>query len=433
MNYDISGEPEKTQSLRESKTILTPYNRMRKIRRKFINSLAEREIVQGRRVYLMVAEKEELDIYMANKTFGGEYIWLERIARKLGSNISFIWPRNNASPVVPFSGLKSKLIISLCKIIPKGRGLFMNILISYCSFQSKRKSFVSTPYYPIPINTTIAYIQTPSRRLTVSEEYRNEDGFLNKVFWKIFKIAYRHSYCASLTNAKFVFVNSKNISSRISQLCKLEGPIEVLYPTQDTREFSCGKQGEYFFSPSRFTPQKNQIFLIEAFAEFCDKFKNDTDSESDLKLILAGSDPISSVDAKKYFEVLKDYVSGLRNEIKNKIEFVLDKSRKEILEYYSNSFSVLYAGRNEDFGFVPVEGMLSSKPVIALNEGGMRETVNDGINGYLVRTPSEMAEKMLILAKDRNLAKSMGESGRKLALRFDDDIFISKIKTILEN
>ena len=25
MNYDISGEPEKTQSLRESKTILTPY------------------------------------------------------------------------------------------------------------------------------------------------------------------------------------------------------------------------------------------------------------------------------------------------------------------------------------------------------------------------------------------------------------------------
>ena len=149
-------------------------------------------------------------------------------------------------------------------------------------------------------------------------------------------------------------------------------------------------------------------------------------------MILAGSDPETSDEAKKYFEVLESYVSGLRNEIKNKIEFVLDKSRKDILEFYSNSFAVLYAGRNEDFGQIPVEGMLSCKPVIALDEGGMRETVIDGVSGYLVRTPSEMAEKMLILAKDWKLAKSMGENGRKMALRFDDDMFISKIKEILE-
>ncbi len=381
---------------------------------------------------LMGTENKELDIYMAAKTFGGEYIWLDRIAKKLSSNISFIWLRGNDSPTALFNGLKSKLIISLCKIIPNGRGLFMNILISSCSFSGKRKSFVSTPYYPVPINTTVAYIHTPSRRLTISEEFRNKNGVLNKVFWKIFKIAYRHSYCASLSNAKFVFANSKNTSVRISQLCRLDEPIQVLYPTQDTKEFFCGKQGNYFFSPSRFTPQKNQIFLIRAYAEFCDIIRKETNNESEFQLILAGSDPETSDDAKKYCEVLKDYISGLRNEIKNKIEFVLDKNRKEILEFYSNSFAVLYAGRNEDFGQIPVEGMLSCKPVIALDEGGMRETVIDGVSGYLVRTPSEMAEKMLILAKDWRLAKSMGENGRKMALRFDDDIFISKIKEILE-
>ena len=371
-------------------------------------------------------------IYMASKTFGGEYIWLDRIAMKLGSNISFIWSNGNQSPSVTFNGLKSKLIVSLCKIIPKGRGLFMNIMIASCSLPKDNKHFVSTPYYPIPINTSIAYIHTPSRRLTVSEEFKNENGVLNKVFWKIFKIAYRHSYCTSLSNAKFVFANSKNTSVRISQLCRLDEQIPVLYPTQDTKEFFCGKQGNYFFSPSRFTPQKNQIFLIRAFAEFCDIIRKETNNESEFQLILAGSDPETSDEAKKYFEVLKDYISGLRNEIKNKIEFVLDKNRKEILEFYSNSFAVLYAGRNEDFGQIPVEGMLSCKPVIALDEGGMRETVTDGVSGYLVRTPSEMAEKMLILAKDWKLAKSMGENGRKMALRFDDDIFISKIKEILE-
>ena len=380
----------------------------------------------------MKIENQEIDIYMAAKTFGGEYIWLDRIAKKLSSNISFIWPRGNDSPTALFNGLKSKLIISLCKIIPNGRGLFMNILISSCSFSGKRKSFVSTPYYPVPINTTVAYIHTPSRRLTISEEFKNKNGVLNKVFWKIFKIAYRHSYCASLSNAKFVFANSKNTSVRISQLCRLDEPIQVLYPTQDTKEFFCGKQGNYFFSPSRFTPQKNQIFLIRAFAEFCDIIRKETNNESEFQLILAGSDPETSEEAKKYFEVLESYVSGLRNEIKNKIDFVLDKNRKEILEYYSNSFAVLYAGRNEDFGQIPVEGMLSCKPVIALDEGGMRETVTDGVSGYLVRTPSEMTEKMLILAKDWRLAKSMGENGRKMALRFDDDMFISKIKEILE-
>ena len=381
----------------------------------------------------MEAESKKIDIYMATKTFGGEYIWLDRIAKKLGCDISFIWPRSYKSPTMPFRGSKSKLIISLCKIIPKGRGLFMNILISYCSFPSEKKSFVSTPYYPVPINTTVSYIHTPSRRLTVSEEFKNENGVLNKVFWKIFKIAYRHSYCASLSNAKFVFANSKNTSVRVSQLCRLDEQIPVLYPTQDTKEFFCGKQGNYFFSPSRFTPQKNQIFLIRAFAEFCDIIRKETNNESDFHLILAGSDPSGSGEAKKYLEVLESYVSGLRNEIKNKIEFVLDKNRKDILEFYSNSFAVLYAGRNEDFGQIPVEGMLSCKPVIALDEGGMRETVTDGVSGYLVRTPSEMAEKMLILAKDWRLAKSMGENGRKMALRFDDDIFISKVKEILEN
>ena len=405
---------------------------MTRIRRKFINSLAEREIIQGRRVYVMGTENKELDIYMANKTFGGEYIWLERIARKLESKISFIWSRDSASPGVFFTGLKSKFVISICRIIPKGRGLFMNILISYCSFPSQRKSFVSTPYYPVPFNTTVAYIHTPSRRMTVSEELKIENGVINRIFWKIFKIAYRRSYCSSLSNAKFVFVNSKNTSVRISQLCRLDEQIPVLYPTQDAKEFFCGKQGNYFFSPSRFTSQKNQIFLIRAFAEFCDIIRKETNNESEFQLILAGSDPETSDEAKKYFEVLKDYISGLRNEIKNKIEFVLDKSRKDILEFYSNSFVVLYAGRNEDFGQIPVEGMLSCKPVIALDEGGMRETVTDGVSGYLVRTPSEMAEKMLVLAKDWRLAKSMGENGRKMALRFDDDIFISKIKEILE-
>jgi len=373
-----------------------------------------------------------INFYMASPTFGGEYVWLDRIARKFEGKISYIWPRGSHSPSPIFIGFKSKLIISFCKIIPGGRGLFMNVLISSCSLSRDKRNFISTPYYPIPAGTHIAYIHTPSRKLTVDEEFNHNKSLVGRVFWKIFKIIYKYSYCKSLINAKDVFVNSRNTQERISKLCNLVMPIKVLYPTQDINEFQCKNQDKYFFSPSRFTPQKNQIFLIKAFSEFCELIKKETNNESEFKLILAGSDPKDSAEAKIYFEFLKDYVSGLRNEIKSKIEFVLNKNRKEILEYYSSSLAVLYAGRNEDFGQIPVEGMLSCKPVVALNEGGIRETVVDGVTGYLVNTSSEMAKKMLILTKDQILAKSMGENGRKLAVRFDDDIFISKIKDVLE-
>jgi len=370
------------------------------------------------------------NFYMASKTYGGEFFWMERISKKFGSEVSFIWPRDSGKPTVRFSGFKSKIIVTLCKFIPNGRGLFMNLLISKCSFPKGSRAFISTPYYPIPRNTYIAYIQTPSRRLTVDKNLYKPENFIKKTFWKIFSVFYRINYCKSLVNAKYVFANSKNISERVQHMCKLERSLEVLYPTQESEEFKCDGYANYFFCPSRYTEQKNQAFLIEAFSDFYEKLKAINGSQNEYTLILAGSNPKSGPSDENYYANLIEITSHLSDEVRRGIEFVMDKDRKEILEFYSKANVVLYAGRNEDFGFIPVEGMMSCKPVIALNEGGVKETVIDGYNGFLVNTPSEMADKMLLLINDRNLAKLMGENGRKLAAKFDDNTLISRLKAL---
>jgi glycosyltransferase involved in cell wall biosynthesis len=52
-------------------------------------------------------------------------------------------------------------------------------------------------------------------------------------------------------------------------------------------------------------------------------------------------------------------------------------------------------------------------PVIALAEGGVRETVEDGVNGYLVDDTNEMAETVVKLLGNKEHREQMGNTARK--------------------
>ena len=125
-------------------------------------------------------------------------------------------------------------------------------------------------------------------------------------------------------------------------------------------------------------------------------------------------------------EKLRDFINSHGDALISKIQFVFDAEGPALRDYYSRCFAVLYPARNEDFGQVPIEGMLSSKPVIALNEGGMKETIKEGETGFLVDTVEEMAEKMFFLATQSDVAQKMGMSGRHLAAEYDDELFLSR-------
>jgi glycosyltransferase involved in cell wall biosynthesis len=75
---------------------------------------------------------------------------------------------------------------------------------------------------------------------------------------------------------------------------------------------------------------------------------------------------------------------------------------------------------NEDFGIVPVEAQACGTPVVAVDQGGSRDTVSSGESGVLVPTadPAELAAGV-----ERAVATILPEACRSWALRFSPDRF----------
>lgn len=77
--------------------------------------------------------------------------------------------------------------------------------------------------------------------------------------------------------------------------------------------------------------------------------------------------------------------------------------------------------RNEGMGRAIVEAMAAGKPVIGTDVGGIPDLIVNGRNGFLV--PAEnalaLAEAIIQILMDRNLAAQMGAEGTRQAGRFD--------------
>ena len=92
-------------------------------------------------------------------------------------------------------------------------------------------------------------------------------------------------------------------------------------------------------------------------------------------------------------------------------------SDTELIELLNRAVAMLYTARLEPFGYAPVEANLCGTPVVAVAEGGVRETVRDGWNGLTVsRNPKMVAAAIRRLVDDPALARRLGEQGRRGAL-----------------
>jgi glycosyltransferase involved in cell wall biosynthesis len=89
-------------------------------------------------------------------------------------------------------------------------------------------------------------------------------------------------------------------------------------------------------------------------------------------------------------------------------------------------------GDSEGMGLVLLEASASGKPVVGTLHGGIPEAVSDGENGFLVpeRDVDALATCLILLLKNRQLRKQMGETGRK---RIELDFDVRKQSQCLEN
>ncbi|HET6398380.1 MAG TPA: glycosyltransferase family 4 protein [Candidatus Thermoplasmatota archaeon] len=90
----------------------------------------------------------------------------------------------------------------------------------------------------------------------------------------------------------------------------------------------------------------------------------------------------------------------------------------------------------ESFGMVLAEANACGRPVVASRVGGMPDFVKDGENGLLARggDPHDLAEKLVRILKDPELAARLGENGRrKVALEHDWDKLTRRTLAVLES
>jgi len=87
--------------------------------------------------------------------------------------------------------------------------------------------------------------------------------------------------------------------------------------------------------------------------------------------------------------------------------------QSELAREYREAAAFVYGAREEALGLAVLEAMANRTPVVAVAEGGVRETVQDGVNGYLVaRDTRRFGARLGELLSSRGLRDRMGAAGR---------------------
>lgn len=91
-----------------------------------------------------------------------------------------------------------------------------------------------------------------------------------------------------------------------------------------------------------------------------------------------------------------DLVSRIRQQcsVSPKLRYVGPQNRNECVTWFNTNKALLHPNQHykEPFGLAPVEAQLCGMPVIAWDNGAMRETIMHGETGFVVKSQSEMEE-----------------------------------------
>jgi len=88
---------------------------------------------------------------------------------------------------------------------------------------------------------------------------------------------------------------------------------------------------------------------------------------------------------------------------------------EELARLYNQALLTLYTPILEPFGLVPLESMACGTPVVGIREGGVRESVVDGVSGLLVdRDERAFADIVRSLLADPGRRRILGAQGRVL-------------------
>ncbi|MDP4163207.1 MAG: GT4 family glycosyltransferase PelF, partial [Bacillota bacterium] len=182
--------------------------------------------------------------------------------------------------------------------------------------------------------------------------------------------------------------------------------IEVIYNGVDKNlfleNFNVKTMVPTVVTVARIDPIKDIMTLIRAAAEVRKKIPN-------VKFIVYGS-----VSVPTYYEECL----ALREELLLEDTFIFAGHLSNIVQAYHSGDVIALSSISEAFPYSVVEAMMTGKPVVTTDVGGIREALGD--TGILVepRNPSELATGLLKLLTNDALRYELGEEARIRALSY---------------
>lgn len=206
----------------------------------------------------------------------------------------------------------------------------------------------------------------------------------------------------------------------------------VIYPPVETR-FRQTEKRNLILSVGRFTGNmrpKNQWEMLQAFAEMTSA------REVGWNYWTFGSLANDPAD-QAYFQRVAQLAESNHSEAR------ANAPRSELIAAYETAKIYWHAGGlgvdesqspwlSEHFGITPVEAMAAGCVPIVINRGGLRETVEHGISGFLWNTVDELKFYTERLIQDRTLLERMSAAARERAQQFSRERFVASYQLLLE-
>jgi glycosyltransferase involved in cell wall biosynthesis len=197
--------------------------------------------------------------------------------------------------------------------------------------------------------------------------------------------------------------NSTEVQGRIKRIYGRES--EVIHPPVDVDRFKMNwVEGGYFLVLSALVPYKK----VDLAVKVCTKRK--------WPLVVVGK----GGEEKRLRKMAGPWVN-----------FKGWAPEEDIPKYFSHAKALLFPGR-EDFGIVPVEALASGCPVIAFSEGGVKDTLEDGVTGVLFNEQTEESlekamERFLTLKFDPEVLNKRAQAFSRARFLFKTQVYFRRV------
>jgi trehalose synthase len=149
---------------------------------------------------------------------------------------------------------------------------------------------------------------------------------------------------------------------------------------------------------SRFDTWKDPQGVIEAY-----KLAR---RQVDCTLVLLGNVATDDPEGAQVYE-------SLLNERDERIHILSHQDSALVNALQRRAAVVLQKSRREGFGLTVTEAMWKGAAVIGGNVGGIRHQIEDGVNGFLVSSVPEAADRIVQLLKDPDLRRRLGKKAKE--------------------